>query len=300
MRYPLFFTSFVLLLGFFLSPNYSRAEENIGCSPAAESVTIYQGDVLHKVVHVSHQDISYEVSFSVLQDLPELVNIHNQETLVIPQQEKNMDFFYDIDATSLAIGEYTENLQFILQDTIDSSSPEKNTVAYGLTEKIAISVIARPDPSLVIPITDYPTLIGDISASSLTSHQEVSDAHVQQVFLDWNLYNQGKNPLSGIQTALSVTHEGGTYFAKITDSSDVITLDTPLNQTANFVLDRFAPSGKYDVTLTVGDKTVSSSFWFVQRSLLLKIIAGISGTLLIVIAGLWMVLTRKQKHRKSR
>lgn len=292
MRY---FSFFIFLLGVIFFPNHSFAEEIIGFSPPIGSYTVYEGDILHVAVYLSHSDLEHSVSFSVSQEFPTLINIHNQNTFSIPVNEHIAPFPYDIDATNISIGEYDENLKFILQDSQDSSEINGSRIRYGLTEKIHVSVVARPDATETITMVDYPSLVSDISPSLLRSHQDVYSNSDRDILVSWNLDNVGKNPLSGVESRVEIRRNGLSYASRIIEPSDIILLNEPLVQSTKFSLDRFAPSGRYDVALTVGDKTIHSAFWVIQKPLMFKIGIGVFGGMFVVV-GYWFVHTKKQKR----
>lgn len=294
MRYTIL-SLFALFL-FCLFP-YTVSAEAVGLSPAKVSLIVYPGDILHEHFRLSRGDDTSELSLSIAPQSDGLIDIHGQDTFTIPAGQLSQDFFYDVDASHSSIGEYDEKILFIVKDSRKEENIPKNVlhILYGIAETVHISVVPRPDPSTVISLEDYPSLLSDISVTSLQSHQEIRN---NTVFLQWSLENEGQNPLSGVRTDVVVARDDVQYFHATMDSSHNIPLQEGLAQTTSFVLDPSSPSGKYVATITVGDKTVHSSFWVIQKSLLLKIFLGVSGSLFFIVATLWIALTRKQKRRR--
>ncbi len=292
MTHLFFVTGFIISI---LSPQYSFAE-TVGIAPPKDIITIYQGDVLHESVTLSRGDASHTLALSVSQVPPSpLINIHGQKDLSIPEGSQMLKFFYDVDATAIALGEYDEMLQFVVVPA--SIAPQQESVGqivYGITEKIHISVVARPDPSKTIAINEYPSLLSDVAVSSITSRQDFQSPG-GKVSLTWALNNGGNNPLSGVETTVSITRDANQFFRTTLPAADVIDSHGSLKQSTDFTLDYSAPSGRYDIAIIVGDHTVHQSFLFIQRMVLLKIIAGISGIAFCILGILFIRTVQKKK-----
>lgn len=287
----------LFLAAFFAVPRPSHAE-SVGISPPTMEVTVYQGDVLHEEIYFTRSEAAGDRKFSVSSSDPDLVDLLGQTEFVIPDGSVAETLSFDVNAERAEIGDTESRLAFIVMADLDPEAGG-SLVQYGLSGKVTVHVVARPDPSVTLNAGRYEPLMRDVGVSDPKVTVTRSRAgHLLHV--SWSLSNSGKNALEKIPTDIVVTQHGNTMEAKRVVSSGSVPSNGSSVETYDVLIPSSQASGTENIAVTVGDQTVSTSVWVLQpkvRKEIMVVLAGLLG--MVAVAGATLALDRHRSKRRD-
>lgn len=288
----------LLFLATFLAVPRPSLAESVGISPSTMDVTVYQGDVLHEEIHFTRSEAAGDRKFSVSSSDPDLIDLLGQAEFVIPDGSVAETFSFDVNAERAEIGDTESRLAFIVKADLDPEAGG-SLIQYGLVGKIVVHVVSRPDSSVTLNAGQYEPLMKEVGVSdpkvTVTRSQAGHLLHVS-----WSLNNSGKNPLEKIPTDIVITQHGNTMEAKRLVSAGSVPSNESSEETYDFLIPSAQASGTENISVTVGDRTVSTSVWVLQpkvRKQILVVLAGLLG--MVAVAGATLALDRHRSKRRD-
>lgn len=282
----------------FVSPGLASAK-SLGASPSEFKTIVYEGDVIRETIILSKSEREDELVFSVSQEGDFAVDLLGQSRLVIPAGENFAELDFDISAAGLAVGEYAAKIKFVM-DAV--TQPSGQNIIYGLNVKVHLSVQTRPDPTVALDVASYPLLAREF----LLDHAAVTTTSIQngrRVRVEWDLKNNGMNPLFGIESRIVVSKDGNIANPQSPALSGVIPSGMSSLQHYEFNLMEPAPSGRYDVIVTSGDQETKTTVWVLQPVLRQRLMIALGATLAIVGVAAYGIIARGKiflKRKKYR
>lgn len=254
---------FCCIAVFFLFTKEARADA-IGVSPSSETVTVFQGDTLEKMLILSRSGGDQEISFSVETVGSELIQINGIDTVTIPEGEDSQEFYYTVDASIQDLGKYEGRLVFTLEKAVVQESGSLTT-QFQLITTFDIDVIERPNKEHALSIEEYPFLLEEISVEDIAFDQTFFSSK-KEVEVSIEVKNEGRNPLSEIPLEVTLYHDGITYGQQRFVISDPIQAGKSFYQKATFVLNDQYASGKYVTEVIVRDQVAQGGVYIIHRT----------------------------------
>jgi len=290
----------LLLVSLVISPRPAFAETvTTGLSPSGFDMVVYRGDVLTETITVMRSTTAGELSIpvSVSGGDASILDVHEQESVVIPDGSNSVEFSFDIDARDAAVGAYNEGVTFLF----DSLNTEVGgqVLKMAATSKVRVSVQDRPVSTTVLSVEDYPTLPDDVSFSDLTVTQSPIE-NGTRLHLAWNAKSTGPNPLRGAEVEIGLYHGKN----KANGVTQYVVEEMPTNGFAaqSFDVDLMEPrlSGRYVAEISYQGKTLREGAWVLQPSLRGKLEKLLVAVVLVGAALSFLVVRAGGRKTKSR
>ncbi len=245
----------------FGSPHETLAM-SIGVSPSGLSINVFKSTQRQAKLHISRDDIKGDLTFDILVVGIPLIYLAEGEKITIPSGQQSQEYNIIFDAENIDNGTYDGTITFNLEATKETNGI---SIIRGVSSKLIVKVLDRPDHLTTLSLVDYPSLISESNISNIDTLVDYNnDNNNLKINVTWDIYNNGQNPIQGIGPQVLIEHKGKTYFNATVPTTEAVLNGKFLNQSVNFErMDDF-PSGQYMVKIVLGDRIFTRAFWVIN------------------------------------